>query len=106
MTPSWESRGSFQVDLEGHEAAMVTDIGTATGRFCDEAKIGTVGANLPIRAPGSAYSFWNCWDSHLEDTHIYGPGGVRLLTRSKLVAGRWLESRPVTSSLNLSLPAT
>jgi malonate-semialdehyde dehydrogenase (acetylating) / methylmalonate-semialdehyde dehydrogenase len=73
----------------GNGAAIFTGDGAAAQRFEAEVEAGMVGVNIAIPVPVSSYSFGGWQGSLFGDLHVYGPDGVRLYTRGKVVTSRW-----------------
>lgn len=100
---------SFDAALElvnshacGNGAALFTRDGGAARRFEREVQAGMVGINVPIPVPAAQFSFGGWKSSLYGDLHIYGPDGIRFLTRTKVVTTRWPAAAP--GRLDLGFP--
>jgi len=86
----------------GNGTAIFTQNGGAARQFQFDVEVGMVGINVPIPVPVSYYSFGGWKSSLFGDLHMYGPEGVQVYTRGKVVTSRWPD--PGASKVDLGFP--
>src|SRR5207237_8080547 len=88
----------------GNGTAIFTRDGGVARQFQFDVQAGMVGINVPIPVPVAYYSFGGWKSSLFGDSHIYGPEGINVYTRGKVVNSRW--PAPATGQVHLRMPQT
>src|SRR4051794_41790492 len=88
----------------GNGTAIFTRDGGVARQFQFDVQAGMVGVNVPIPVPVADYSFGGWKGSLFGDRHIYGAGGVEVLTRGQGGTSRW--PGPATSQGCPAVPHT